>query len=94
MLISHFLLDLQEASQRDVQLDTHDDLAVTVDSSTTTLNFARAVGSIATTLRTDNATVDLEPDVDMQDEGVLTGTELMQRGDSIGPSSKDETMSA
>ncbi len=80
-----------------MQLDTNDDLAVTVDSTTTTLNFARAVGSIATTLRTDNATVDLEPlDDDMQDEDVRTArrTELMQRGDSIGRSSQDETMSA
>ncbi|KAI0704473.1 hypothetical protein C8T65DRAFT_741037 [Cerioporus squamosus] len=66
VLISHFLLDLQEVSQRDVQLDTHDVGTASTDSSTMTLNFARAVGSIATTLRTDNATVSLDPDDDIQ----------------------------
>ena len=83
MLISHFLLDLQEASQRDVQLDTGDTSESSEELGTATLNFARAVGSIATTLRHDSSTISLGSDTDSQEEDMHAGMDTEQPASGV-----------
>ncbi|RPD68573.1 hypothetical protein L226DRAFT_576294 [Lentinus tigrinus ALCF2SS1-7] len=94
VLISHFLLDLQEAGRRDVQLDTNDVATRSGDLSTTTLNFAKAVGSIATTLRQDDTTVDLESDMGMHDEDASIGVDTARPTDGVREASQHETETA
>ncbi|KAI0699043.1 hypothetical protein C8T65DRAFT_832088 [Cerioporus squamosus] len=53
ILVTRFLLDLQEANQRDVKLDSDDPLHFTESEGrrSGSLNFARVAGSIAATIR-------------------------------------------
>ena len=95
MLISHFLLDLQEASKRDVQLDTGDTPDSSEELSTATLNFARAVGSIATTLRHDNSTISLGSDTDSQEEEDMhAGMDTEQPAFGVRQTSRDASVLA
>ena len=50
MLISRFLLHLQEASRSDVELGSDGVLNVSADSSIGSLNFVRAIGSVGASI--------------------------------------------
>lgn len=98
MLVSHFLLDLQDAGRRDVQLDTNEAPADSVDHTASSLNFARVVGSIATTLRNDSigtaSTSDLELHTNFEVEDGRVGMDAAQFDIVIGQGSRDETVLA
>ena len=79
ILISHFLLDLQEAYQRKaVFLGNDNPLEVSQSLSTGSLNFAAALGSIGATIET--------PEYEYRQEGDDEGMSTLTRF----PSSQDE----
>ena len=72
ILISHFLLDLQEANRKEVVLNSQQDLnhSSSAVSSVETINFARhVIGSIGAHL--DHSDIEYQPDDEACDEGVL-----------------------
>ena len=72
ILISHFILDLQEANRKEVVLNSQQDLnhSSSAVSSVGTINFARhVIGSISASL--DHSDIEYKPGDEVCDEGVL-----------------------